>query len=527
MTVAPKSDANIAASTVSPAPALSVELAAKYDKCRKLAASVDHIDEGSRKALQRALVELYDFGQTLRKSPPDLEAFVIGEGKAWNKTTRDNPYNALTQIVFPRRAKGRLSTYARALKQAHILSYDQKTLQKELGTEGVGLERLAGTVAKIESDIRSAPLEAALPVTIAMLAKRPDLRDAPEFKTINGFAEVLVHVDPSGQFKIVDIIDATERGMKARLLRYAQPDRGRFGHLRTALNFARLVPSKGEDARVISIKSEGGRVEVHAQGADGTLMVAHLPAIVDFPECGWMHFVADKAGAAKYGDLTALINDADDDVVIVAKEVNFDGGRTGIELTFNGSNYQRLVTTGPSEDLGKSRMALKPDRGLGIVFAADIGRTDRQHWIDLDSKLQTSGRKVKLADGKRLSEKRNPRVEFAENGGQVEIVFSTASGTVAACSTDIPTISTSADLSLTFAASTFVKALKLFDRLAGTGDVHIRGSSAFVELKAMSDELDVSLVLANPIELQRDTTPFTMLSPSSSADEAQQLEAAE
>jgi hypothetical protein len=80
---------------------------------------------------------------------------------------------------------------------------------------------------------------------------------------------------------------------------------------------------------------------------------------------------------------------------------------------------------------------------------------------------------------------------------------------------------------LALSAGHFFQAFKHFDQFAGKGGVFIRGGGRLVELAAEVDGIDMSLVIPNPLELQRDTTPFCKLFPGKGDGEPVRLEAAE
>lgn len=504
--------------STSPRPPLSAGMEAQFENCKKLAASVDRADEGSRKALRTALAELYAFGETLRTSPDDLEAFIRGEGRKWNKPTRDNPYTALTHIIFPKRAKSRLSTYAKALGAAHKLGHDAKILSAYIGPKGPGVEKLAGFAAQTEKDQRARALRDALPSTKARLATWPDLRDDPAFKGIDGFAEVLVHVDAMGAFKIIDVV-AKDQAMNSRLLQYARPMSGPFHALSEAMQFIRLVPSKNSAPRIVSLHSKDGRIELRAQGHGGVLTVAHFSAIDGLPDGQWMHFTDGKA------DLVAFVADADDDATLSATDMIDANGRPVVELALTAGSSVTKIVTDAHEAIAPSVRTLKPEDDLGIAFALNLTSSMRRDVLHLGETLLSAGRRIGLGDGRQLSEKRNARITFDADGDSLSLDLVTVGGKAISYSIPFNVVDGVAFEPLTLPAAPFFQALKLFDQFAGNTNIFIRGGSTLVELAADVDGVDVSLVIPNSLELQRDTTPFTRLFVE--AENSRHLEAAE
>lgn len=510
--------APVAKITASPRPLLSGGMEAQYEKCKKLAASVDKADAGSRNALRTALVELYSFGEALRKTPADLEAFIVGEGKKWNKPTRNNPYTALTQIIFPKRAKSRLSTYARALGTAHDFGHNEDRLKADLGPNGPGLEKLANVAVQAENERRTRSLRAALPATKERLATWPDLRDDPEFRTISGFAEVLVHVDAAGAFKIIDIL-ATGQAMDGRLLRYAKPDRGACNTLRQALQFSALIPTKKGSPRITSLHVDGSALEIRAQGDDGMLVVGHLPVIDGLPEKQWMHF------ASNANDPAAFFSNLEDAALLSFTNSKDADGLDIVELSLTGSRGATRISTQPHEQISSNLRTLKDDSQLEVAFALNMRPSTRRALLNLGRNLLTAGAQVKLSDGRRLAEKRNARIEIAADADNLRFELSTVGGKAASYALPCKAIKGVPSEPLTLPAAPFFKALKQFDEFAEASSVFIRGNGRFVEFAVQIDGSDISLAIPNPLELQRNTTPFSALFGAS--DTSVRLEAAE
>ena len=83
----------------------------------------EHENKGE-KLLYLALEQLFAFGEEIRHDNATFQEFLENRDKALNKVTRQNPYNALVDLAFTRKAskswRSEISNVLRLASELHI-----------------------------------------------------------------------------------------------------------------------------------------------------------------------------------------------------------------------------------------------------------------------------------------------------------------------------------------------------------------------------------------------------------------------
>ncbi len=513
--------AKLQAANVPAPPQLSNYWQDRFGECENLAKQADEKDLGAREALRNALVRLYEFVEELRKSPRELRDFIVSKGKPWNKVTRENPYNAIGQMLFPHRAKSRVSTYAKALKHAHSVGLSPDTLRMQLGSQGKGVERLAGYTSSQESEAQKEPRREMLPEAKSKLRNAPDLQEDVEFRTIGGFAEVLLHVNPDGTFRIIDILEADPERMDERLLRYCNLPGGRFDKLRYALRLAKLIPFDDTVPRVISLYVAGDQLHVRAQGCPGLLLTAIIPSIDGLPAGKWLSFLAaeykegrDWKKADFAARLIRLIDDIADNAELSSEDTILGDEVPGVQLAFSGQDYTKRITAMVDQPAGTAVHQLKTDQELNLTFDVLVTAKERERLLASAGHHRQAGiRRVTLSDGRELSNSKASRIELYTQHGQLFVKFADAEGLSSLESLAGQNRAQAANdgAPLKLAADELFKPIALLHRMAGGADLRLKGNAGFVELSLEHDGGRYSFAVADPNELDRSTSPYLKL----------------
>ncbi|UXT49613.1 hypothetical protein FY136_10325 [Agrobacterium tumefaciens] len=73
---------------------------ARFATIKSAASAFEQHETKTENLLHVALGKIFEFGESIRQEPQALESFLSAHGKACNKVTKANPYNALVDLVF-------------------------------------------------------------------------------------------------------------------------------------------------------------------------------------------------------------------------------------------------------------------------------------------------------------------------------------------------------------------------------------------------------------------------------------------
>lgn len=186
----------------------------KFQLAIDAASDFEEHESRGEKLLYLALERLFSFGEEIRQDSTSFEEFLEKHGKTLNKVTRQNPYNALVDLAFTRKAskswRSEISNVLRLASELHI----EKPLHEWLDKGGISLryseavDYFLRPATKKSQKLRSSRLEMiSAELTKARVVKKP-LRG---ITLSDGFHRSLI-LSEGGQAFIVHIRDDEDEG---------------------------------------------------------------------------------------------------------------------------------------------------------------------------------------------------------------------------------------------------------------------------------------------------------------------------
>jgi hypothetical protein len=172
-----------------------------------------HDNEG-QKLLYAALEKLFEFGEEIRRDMLAFEEFLDDRGKTLSKVTKENPYNALTELVFSEdRSKSWRSEISNVLRLASEIK--GKTPLSQWLTEGGGIsgrykdavDHFARPAATKAQKLRSSRLDM---VTSELKQSRIVKKSLPGVTLADGFHRSLLFSE-GGETFLVHVRDEDDQ----------------------------------------------------------------------------------------------------------------------------------------------------------------------------------------------------------------------------------------------------------------------------------------------------------------------------
>ncbi|MBP2534865.1 hypothetical protein [Agrobacterium tumefaciens] len=172
-----------------------------------------HDNEG-QKLLYAALEKLFEFGEEIRRDMSALEEFLDARGKTLSKVTKENPYNALTELVFSEdRSKSWRSEISNVLRLASEIK--GKTPLSQWLAEGGGIsgrykdavDHFARPAATKAQKLRSSRLDM---ITSELKQSRIVKKALPGVTLADGFHRSLLFSE-GGQTFLVHVRDEDDQ----------------------------------------------------------------------------------------------------------------------------------------------------------------------------------------------------------------------------------------------------------------------------------------------------------------------------